>query len=470
MGLEIHKSIYSDDDYKNFEKLWLEELDFVNTLFDTPNHFSQSKRVGYELEACLLDHNNEPAPLNFEILNDLNSEFFGNELAKYDLEINGAVFELDATAPSLLHNGLHTKWQTLTASAKKFDTHLGLFGVLPNLRKEHFDRQKYQSQMKRYTLFSRRIFEMRQESLHLLFHGEDAVTLQRNDVMSEALCTSLQIHFQVPFSQSVEYYHAALIASVIMVGISANSSLVLGKRAWHESRIPIFEQSVDSRDQQQREHGDIKRVHFANGYIKSWRDLFNQNRNFRVILPDIMDHPKEKLYHFNMHNGTIWRWIRPIIGKDDSGKWTLRMELRALPAGPTLIDTEANLWFMIGLIEGLVDLNIDLTALPFAQLKDDFYNIAKYGIHASFRDPTTLKETQLSKWIENKGIALAQRGLAQLGIEEIEHYLEIIQGRTTQNGAMWQLAHYKKHHNITKLMEDYMHNFQNNTPIYRWSL
>jgi gamma-glutamyl:cysteine ligase YbdK (ATP-grasp superfamily) len=470
VGLEIHKDSYSASDYQEFEQRWLEELDFVSSLFDSPENFSEQKRVGYELEACLLDLDNQPAPLNFAILNDLDSQDYANELAKYDLEINGAVFELDTSAPELLHQGLHTKWQTLSASAKKFNTHLGLFGVLPNLRPEHFDREQYQSQMKRYSLFSKRVYEMRQESLRILFHGEDEVALQRNDVMSEALCTSLQIHFQVPFSQSVEYYHAALIASVIMVGVSANSSLVLGKRAWHESRIPIFEQSVDSRDEIRRKYGDIKRVHFAQNYIGSWQELFNQNQHFRVILPDVMDYPTEKLYHFNMHNGTIWRWIRPIIGRDSEGKWTLRLELRALPAGPTLHDTQANLWFMIGLIEGLVHLNIDLMALPFESLRDDFYRIAKYGKDAYFHDPKTLQKRALSEWIEQEGIPLARQGLGLLGIKDCQEYIDTIQGRLKQNGATWQLAHYEKHQNISKLMEDYMHHFNQNTPVHRWSL
>jgi len=470
VGLEVHKSNYNEDDYQQFQELWLEELSFVNALFDTPHSFSEEKKVGYELEACLLDSAHEPAPLNFAILDDLDSDEFANELAKYDLEINGAVFALDATTPDKLNQDLMDKWQTLQASASKFNTHLGLFGVLPNLRKEHFERERYQSQMKRYSLFSKRIYEMRQESLDLLFHGADEIALSRNDVMSEALCTSLQIHFQIPFSQSVEYYHAALIASVVMVGVSANSSLVLGKRAWHESRIPIFEQAVDSRDQARREQGDIKRVHFAQNYIDSWQELFAQNQHFRVILPDVMDHPKERLYHFNMHNGTIWRWVRPIMGKDQKGKWTLRMELRALPAGPTLIDTEANLWFMLGLIEALVNLNIDLTSLPFDSLKDDFYRIAKYGMDATFHEPKTHQKITLSKWLEQEGIALAKSALERLGLENIEHYIDIIQGRLEQNGATWQLAHYEKHQNIQKLMEDYMQNFKNDTPIHRWSL
>jgi len=470
VGVEIHRALFSSEDYERFNARLVEELAFVKHLLNEPHNFSESKRIGYELEACLLDPHNNPAPLNFKILEDIDSDAFGNELAKYDLEINGSVFELTAQTPQNLSDDLRHKWQLLSQSAAKFNTQIGLFGVLPNLRPEHFDRHHYQSSMRRYTLFSKRIFELRQESLQLLFHGEDEIMLERNDVMSEALCTSLQIHFQIPYSQSIEYYHAALIASIVMVGIGANSPLVLGKRAWHESRIPIFEQSVDSRNALRRHQGDPKRVHLAQDYIDNWGAFFEQNAQFRTIFPDIVDEPIETLYHFNLHNGTIWRWVRPIIAQDKAGKWTIRLELRVLPAGPTLADTEANLWFFIGLIEGLVASKVDLQALAFQKLKDDFYGVAKHGMSYLFHDPVTQEKIGVDRWIETKGIDLAREGLQRLGVENIATQLALIEERLTQNGAQWQLKHFEKYHNIDKLMEDYMHYFQNDIPIARWSL
>ncbi len=469
MGSEIGRDEYRAAEYAEFEKRWLEELEFVRTLFNDPANFSDERRVGYELEACLLDGDREPSPVNFTILDDLASGDFANELARYDLEINGGVFPLDDHAPQALSADMRGKWGQLQTSAAKFGVHAGLFGVLPNLRPEHFDRERYQSVMKRYTLFSKRLFQMRHESFHILFHGLDEVAFDREDVMGEALCTSVQAHLQVPLDRSVDYYHASLIASVVMVGIGANSPLVLGKRAWHESRIPIFEQATDSRDREGREHGDENRVHFAHGYIGSWRELFEQNRDFRVILPDITDDPPQKLHHFNMHNGTIWRWVRPIIAQESDGRWTLRLELRVLPSGPTLIDTEANVWFYIGLIEGLVAGGMDLTALPFGALRDDFYRIAKHGIGAHFHEPKAHKETILAEWIAQEGIELARTGLESLGIEG-EETLDIIRGRLSQNGASWQLAHFDRYHDINKLMEDYMTNFDNDLPVHRWSL
>lgn len=473
MGSEIQKTLYTQDDYEAFKKAWMGELGFVKALFEKGSKvFSEQYRLGYELEACILDSNNQPAPCNKAILDDLASPEFTTELANYDLEINGSIFPLNASTPRLLDRDISSLLQRAQNSAVKFGTRLGLFGVFPSLKAEHFDREKYQSEMKRYTLASKRIHELRHESIKLLFHGEDEVSLERDDVMSEALSTSLQIHFQVPYSESVAYYHAALFASVVMVGIGANSPLVLGKRAWHESRIPVFEQSVDARDKERREHGDEKRVHFSHGYIHSWFDLFEQNRAFRIIFPDTLDEPVEHLHHFNMHNGTIWRWIRPIIGHDSDGTWTLRLELRVLPSGPTRFDVEANLWFFIGLMEGVVSEKIDITKIPFETLKNDFYHVAKCSLESDLHDPENGQRVNLKEWILNKGVTLAQKGLGRLGIEDIAEEIEIIRQRalTGQNGAVWQLKHFEKYGNIGKLVEDYMNCFEQNIPVHRWEV
>lgn len=473
MGSEIHKSAYSDEDFTAFEKAWLDELVFIKALFAKGSAvFSDEYRLGYELEACILDGNDQPAPCNNAILEELDSPEFTTELANYDLEINGGVFTFDETTTVKLQEELSMLWQLADRAARKCHTRLGLFGVFPSLKQEHFDKERFQSDMLRYTVASQRISELRAESVKILFAGEDIVSFERDDVMSEALSTSLQIHFQVPFTKSVAYYHASLIASVVMTGIGANSPLVLGKRAWHESRIPIFEQSVDVRDKERRAQGDAQRVHFAQGYIESWADLFEQNRDFRIIFPDLLDEPIEKLHHFNLHNGTIWRWIRPIIAQDSDGKWTLRLELRVLPSGPTLVDSEANIWLFIGLIEGLVRSNSDLTKLPFEKLEDDFYRIAKYGITGSLHDPLSGKKVKLSEWIVEEGITLVQKGLNALGIKDTQRYMDIIQHRVEsgQNGAQWQLDHYEKYGSIEKLVEDYMSNFEANIPVHKWSI
>lgn len=473
MGSEISHREFTEEDFIAFKKALYDEHAYITSLFDKGLElFSNNFRIGYELEACILTRNNLPNPINKSILDDINSPLFTNELAKYDLEINGNVFKLDAGAPQKLANDFLSLWEQGQRSAKKFDAKLGLFGVLPSLRPEHFNKELYQSDMHRYTLVSQRMRELRHEDVKILFHGEDEISLQKDDVMFEALGTSLQIHFQIPFEQAVEYYHAALLASVVLVGFGANSPLVLGKRAWHESRIAIFEQSVDTRDKERREHGDERRVHFAHGYIDSCLDLFEQNKMFKIIFADVKNTPVNELHHFNLHNGTIWRWIRPILGQDKDGKHTLRLELRVLPSGPTLIDTQANIWFFIGLIEGLIRSKIDLKKIPFEKLKDDFYSVAKTGLNTQFHEPINAQKVSLKEWILNDGLALTKTGLDSFGIDDVEAYMNIIKQRTAngQNGALWQLEHYKKFNSIPKLMEDYMKNSEQNIPVHTWNL
>ena len=473
MGVEISKREFTEQDFIAFKKAWLSELEYVKSLFDKGSEmFSDRFRIGYELEACILNNTNLPNPINKKILDDINSPLFTNELATYDLEINGNVFELDGKAPQKLDKDLQLLWKQAQDSAEKFVAQLGLFGVLPSLKLEHFDQDIYQSDMHRYTLVSQRMKELRHERIKVLFHGEDEVSLQKDDVMLEALGTSLQIHLQIPFDEAVEYYHSSLLASVVLVGFGANSSLVLGKRAWHESRIAIFEQSVDTRDKQRREHGDERRVHFAHGYINSWLDLFEQNKEFKIIFADVKNKPASDLHHFNLHNGTIWRWIRPILDKDKDGKHTLRLELRVLPSGPTLIDTQTNIWFFIGLIQGLVRSKINLRKILFSTLKDDFYSVAKTGLESEFHEPKNGQKVSLKEWILSDGLVLTKMGLDSFGIDSADKYLNIVKQRTSsgQNGASWQLKHFKKFGNIPKLVEDYMKNFEQDIPVHRWSL
>jgi len=473
MGSEISRREFTVEDFTAFKKALDLEHAYVKSLFEKGAEvFSDSCRIGYELEACILDAANQPDPINKQILETVNSPLFTNELAKYDLEINGNVFELNGKAPENLKKDLSILWGKGEASAEKFGAKLGLFGVLPSLKLEHFNKALYQSDMHRYTLVSQRIRELRHERVKILFHGKDEVSLEKNDVMLEALGTSLQIHLQIPFDKAVDYYHAALLASVVLVGFGANSSLVLGKRAWHESRIAIFEQSVDTRNREQRAHGKEKRVHFAHGYIESWLDLFEQNRMFKIIFADVKNRPVSDLHHFNLHNGTIWRWIRPILDRDKDGKHTLRLELRVLPSGPTLIDTQANIWFFIGLIQGLVRSVTDLRKIPFETLKDDFYAVAKHGLEAAFHEPLHASKISLKEWILNEGLELTKKGLDSWSIVNTDATLNMIQERTLtgQNGAVWQLEHFKKHNSIPKLMEDYMHHAQQNIPVHMWRL
>ena len=54
-----------------------------------------------------------------------------------------------------------------------------------------------------------------------------------------------------------------------------------------------------------------------------------------------------------LHNGAIWRWVRPLIGFDADGHAHMRLEQRVLPSGPTVLDMVANAAFYYGLVHAL---------------------------------------------------------------------------------------------------------------------
>jgi len=112
MGSEISRRVFTEEDFIAFEKALSAEHAYVKALFEKGTVlFSDTYRIGYELEVCILDSHNLPNPINKEILDTIDSPLFTNELAKYDLEINGNVFELNGEADKKLAYDLLSLWE-----------------------------------------------------------------------------------------------------------------------------------------------------------------------------------------------------------------------------------------------------------------------------------------------------------------------------------------------------------------------
>jgi hypothetical protein len=183
----------------------------------------------------------------------------------------------------------------------------------------------------------------------------------------------------------------------------------------------------------------------------------------------VIDKPTESLHHFNLHNGTIWRWVRPILGQNSSGEYHLRLELRVVPSGPTLIDTVANLVFYIGLTEGLMACGNDLTQLEFNTLETDFYAAARDGMKARVHWIDG-RQDSLKNLILSHALPLAQTGLNNMGVENTDKWLDIIAARVSseQTGADWIMQHWKQHGDTAALVQAYLHHASSNTPVHLW--
>ena len=468
MGDEISKDHFAAEDFHLFQQRLDQEAVFVRQLFTQKRFDNQSRKLGYELELCLLDSSGRPAPFSQQVLDSAANPLFTHELARFNLEINGNVFAIQPDVFAQIELDLYSLYAQVDRAAARLDLQAGLFGILPSLEMKHLDRAQFMSDQHRYHWLDQNLMQMRKRPVVLNIQGDDALQLEKNDVMLEALTTSLQTHFQIPVDEAVDSYHAALWASMAVAAAAANSPLVLGKKCWQESRIAIFEQAVDTRSEKQVADAVIPRVHFGKGYIRSWLDLFEDNNCYSPLLPDVKHGVPEKLYHFNLHNGTIWRWVRPVLGIVDD-QYHLRLELRVTPSGPALVDTMANMVFFIGLIEGLKQAPEDLTRIPFAVLEQDFYRVAREGLtaRANWCDGDA---NSMQRLLLEKAIPTAGAGLQRLGIENPRKWLDIIEARVMsgRTGADWMLRFYQQCSDRHALVLAYLANAKSNTPVHLW--
>lgn len=469
MGDEIGQHQFEQRDFERFDQRLRAETAWVKSLFDQKSFDNRQRKLGYELELCLLDEHGRPSKRNIDVIDRCANPLFTTELAKFNLEINGNPFAVNADVIKQIDTDLTDLFDQSCQSAREFGNELGLFGVLPNLRTEHLDSQRYMTELHRYRQLSKQLMSMRGNAVKLHLEGEEQLIVEKNDVMLEAMSTSLQVHLQLPFDEIVDGYNAALWASMLILGATANSPLVLGKSCWQESRISIFKQAVDTRNPDEIKNHIIPRVHLGKGYIESLYELFDDNLYYSPVLPEVVDTPLEALHHFLLHNGTIWRWVRPILGIEKNGSYHLRLELRVVPSGPTIIDTIANLVFYVGLTEGLKLKGEALTQQPFATLDADFYRAAREGLNAEVHwiDGSSHR---LKNLLLEQAMACAANGLENIGIKHFESWLDIIRSRVEceQTGANWILRHWHRHHDSDHLVRDYLAQAKQNIPVHLW--
>jgi hypothetical protein len=275
--------------------------------------------------------------------------------------------------------------------------------------------------------------------------------------------------------QAVRYYNAAQIVSAPMVAASVNSPYLFGKDLWDETRIPLFEQSVEVGGFAGASRGPVRRVSFGTGYAKeSLYECFVENQeHFPVLLPIAFEAPDAQMRHLRLHNGTIWRWNRPLIGFDEDGTPHLRVEHRVLPAGPTVTDSIANAAFFYGLVHALATRDVAPEfELPFATARDNFYAAARDGLDAQL---TWLdgRKRPVSSLLLDQLIPLARYGLGLLEIDAADRdlYLGIVKARLRNGctGASWQRAYVARYgSDMQALTEAYYQRQQSGLPVHDW--
>jgi len=475
MGEEIQYSRFNKSDYQQFVSQLTEETAILKSWFDNHRFSTAPLMAGYELEAWLINRTGNPVAINETFLEKANNTLLTPELARFNIELNVEPEQLSHNVLSTFEHKLDKLWQQCSATARSLDSHILGIGILPTLEDSDLTLDNI-SLLDRYKALNEQVLRQRNGlEIKLNINGEDHLRVSHKDVMLEAAATSLQIHIQVPQDVAARYYNASVLLSAPMVAVSGNSPCLFGQRLWQETRIPVFEQAVPTGGYGGAASGPVHRVSFGTDFVRdSIYECFQENLDhFPVLLPVHYQSAPHEVRHLRLHNGTIWRWNRPLIGFDEDDTPHLRIEHRVCASAPTTIDNVANIAFYFGLVHYYATAEQPPEhSIPFADAKNNFYRAAQLGL--KYKTSWLSKKTDtLQKIILNKLLIEAETGLYKLGInqQDSQRYLSVIEQRVASNrtGSQWQLNFLNTHQdNRTQLTLNYLKNQTSGQPVHEW--
>jgi len=473
MGQEIRGREFSEEDFARFRSRLTQETNSIRHAFATGQCSDAGPFIGLELELWLIDHNFFPAPHNQSFLERLADPCVVAELSQFNIEINAPVERIEGRCFQRMHEHLSETMRRCAANAHEdVDTVIAI-GTLPTLRQQDLSLDAM-TPSHRYQALNREAMRLRggmplNIDIDCAVSGGHPFLACFKHVMLEAAATSFQLHLQVPADILSRMYNASLVLTAPLVAIAANSPFLFGQPLWKETRIAIFEQSL------QQSHGP-ERVTLGTHYAADdITELFEENlRDYPILLPVEPRDPVRRYSCLRLQNGTIWRWIRPIVGFDPDGTPHIRIEQRVLPAGPTVRDMMANAALYFGAAYMLArDLDDAERMLPFALMRENFYEAARLGLDAEIHWLSGNGKRAISDVLSDL-VPLAAEGLAAQGMDDdlIDHYLNIISLRLAcgRNGAEWQLAHFNRHGDLRKLTAAYLENQRTGRPVHEWLL
>src|SRR5882724_499845 len=410
------------------------------------------RRIGAEQEMFLIDSGMRPASISPRLIDRLKHPKLTTEIAQFNLEANLSPVMFNGNCLHLLETELEEVISSVREGASHFNADVLLTGILPTLRLSDLG-LKNLTPSPRYIELNRVVSELRGSDFKLFIKGMDELQLSHGNVMLESCNTSFQVHLQVGPDEFATAYNIAQAVTAPVLAAAVNSPLLLGNRLWHETRLALFQQSIDERSSAQQERRSPHRVSFGDRWIDdSVLEIFREEiARFRIIMTTrtdedpiaaLADGKIPQLAALRLHNSTVWRWNRPCYGVVN-GKPHLRIENRVLPSGPTIQDEVANAGFLLGLITGAEQEYGDIRQLlEFDDAKSNLLAAARYGLKAQL---TWFggKTSGAADLIKEELLPRARAGLKHANIDsvDIDRYLGIIEERVTtgQTGSQWAL-------------------------------
>ncbi|MDZ4708170.1 MAG: CBS domain-containing protein [Saprospiraceae bacterium] len=484
----------SHKDLQKFTKALLQDVKSFEYMLD--HHWFEKgiHRIGAEQELVIIDLNNyRPAPINYKVTPHLEKyPWLDTELAMFNLETNFKPRELKGNCFTQMFEESSEQLAIIREALVPFNADILLTGIIPTIRKSDLD-YKFLTPKKRYLALMEAIRQqLPSDAFELRLSGIDELLLKHDSPLLEACNTSFQVHLQVAPNEFAKLYNISQTLAGPMIAIAANSPLVFGRRLWHESRIAMFQQAMDTRGSRANMRERSARVHFGQNWVNdSILEIYKEDIvRFRVLLAaDVNEDSSQmiqqgkvpKLRALQVHNSTVYRWNRPCYGISENGKPHLRIENRVFPSGPSAVDEIANSAFWLGAMVGIADDIDDIRKkVSFADISDNFVKSAQFGFDSKFN------------WFEDQKIPAADLILKELlpyaraGLKkqhvtdhDIDTYLGIIEERAKKHmtGARWQLRAYTKlleqtnrTEALTVLTASMLKQQKKNLPVHKWKM
>lgn len=473
-----------------FMKALLEDLRALAFMLEDGRVESGVQRIGAEQEMFLIDRYLRPAPISLEVLKHADDARLTTEIARFNLEANLTPLEVENNCFTRMEQELSELIDLARRGAATEGADVLLSGILPTLQRSDLTLDNL-TPVARYHELDRGVIGLRGGPFSIHIKGLDELQLTHDNIMMESCNTSFQVHFQSSAKEFVNHYNTAQAITAPVLAVAVNSPLLFGQRLWQETRVALFQHSTDERSRHQVTRNQPTRVSFGdrwlrNSVVELFHDQITRFRPIMITQPDenpfavLARGETPSLSALRMHNGTVWRWNRACYGVT-GGVPHLRIENRALPSGPTIVDEIANAAFFAGLMIALPQAyGAIANRMSFDDAKLNFFRAARHGLDAHFQWIDGHSHNAASLVLDEL-LPLALEGLASSGVVkgDIDKYLGIIEerARSRQTGARWimnSLASFgsfpSKDLSGRKLATAMLANQKTGQPIHRWSI
>jgi len=497
VGTEILRDRFEATDHELFQGRLQEQLRALKSVLDRPRFGAGLRTLGAELELSLVDDAGRALALSHEIVRAAQTPLITPEMGAFDIELSTPPVQVAGAPFSSLKHSMRDTVGQIQHLARDHGGRAVPISVLPTLHASDFNETAI-TDLPRYRALAHGLRSARRSPFQIRIEGEDELRFASPDVVAmEAANTSFQVHVSTQAEEFAGLFNAALLLSGPVLAAAGNSPTFLGRRLWHETRVALFKQAGD--DRPKSPDSDLAlppRVNFGNGWVHEGAyELFMESVALHLpLLPEcgpaedscgiVREGGLPQLSELRLHHGTVWTWNRPVYDPDNGGG--LRIELRALPAGPSYDDMLANAAFLVGAMLGLKEYMPALVAgFPFVLAKRNFFAAARFGLDAVLDWPSIEgdpPERMRAGDVLSKLFPVARQGLLIAGVHasEVDHFMGIFEERvrTGVTGAVWQLRvldelaarGIRGRDASGALLERYIAGFESQRPVHTWAI